>query len=58
MKSDTVNMTEKIEKLERIVSRQEQYSSCNSLLLHSITEDERENINDLVIETLNEKNAC
>ena len=38
MKSDMVNMNEKIEKVERIVDRQEQYSRCNCLLLHGITE--------------------
>ena len=38
MKSDMVNMNEKIEKVERIVDRQEQYSRSNCLLLHGITE--------------------
>ena len=38
MKSDMVNMNEKIEKVERIVDRQEQYSRCNCLLLYGITE--------------------
>ena len=33
MKSDMVNMNEKIENLERIVDRQEQYSRRNCLLL-------------------------
>ena len=55
MKSDKVNMNEKTEKLERINSRQEQYSRCNGLLLHSIAEGELENTDDLVLETLNEK---
>ena len=55
MKSDMVNMNEKIEKLERIVDRQEQFSLRNCLLLHSIDESERENTDDLVLETLNEK---
>ena len=55
MKSDMVNMNEKIEKLERTVDRQEQYSRRNCLLLHGITEGERENTDDLVLETLNEK---
>ena len=41
-------MNKKIEKLERIVDRQEQYSHCNCLLLHGIAEGERENTNDLV----------
>ena len=43
MKSDMVNMNKKIEKLERIVDRQEQYSRRSCLLLHSIAEGEREN---------------
>ena len=55
MKSDMVSMNEKIEKLERIVDRQEQYSRCNCLLLHGIAEGEREQTDDLVLETLNEK---
>ena len=55
MKSYMVNMNEKTEKLERIVDRQEQYSRRNYLSLHVITEDERENTNVLVLETLNEK---
>ena len=55
MKSDIVDMNKNIEKLERIVDRQEQYSHHNCLLLLCITEGERENIDDLVLETLNEK---
>ena len=55
MKSDMVNMNEKIEKLERIVDTQEQQSRCNCLLLHGIAEGKRENTDELVLETLNEK---
>ena len=55
MKSDMVNMNEKIEKLERIVDRQEQYSRCNCLLLHGIAKGKRENTDELVLENLNEK---
>ena len=55
MKSDMINVNEKIEKLERIVDRQEQYSHRNYLLLRSITEGKRENTDDLVLETLNEE---
>ena len=55
MKRDMVNMNEKIEKLERIVDRQEQYSRRNCLLLYGIAEGERENTDELVLETLNEK---
>ena len=56
MKSDMVNMSEKIEKLERIVDRQEEYSRRNCLLLHGIAEGERENTDEFVLETFNEKN--
>ena len=38
-----VNMNEKIEKLERIVDRQEQFSRRSCFLLHGIAEGEREN---------------
>ena len=55
MKSDMVNMSERIEKLEKIVDRQEQYSRRNCLLLHGIAVGERENTDDLVLETLNDK---
>ena len=55
MKSDMVNINDKIEKLERIVDRQEEYSRRNCLLLHGIAEGERENTDELVLETLNEK---
>ena len=55
MKSDMVNINEKIEKLERIVDRHEQYSRRNCLLLDGIAEGERENTDELVLETLNEK---
>ena len=44
-----------IEKLERIVDRQERWSRRNCLLLHGIAESEREINDDLVLETLNEK---
>ena len=54
MKSDMVNMNEKIEKLERTVDRQEQYSRCKCLLLRSIAESEPKNTDELVLETLNE----
>ena len=54
MKRDMVNMNEKIEKLERIVDRKEQYPRCICLLMHGM-QGERENTEDLVLETLNEK---
>ena len=55
MKTAIVNMNEKVEKLERIVDIQEQYSRHNCLLLHGITEYEHENTDELVLETLKEK---
>ena len=55
MKSDVVNMYKKIEKLEKVVDRQEQHSCCNCLLLQSVAEGECENNYYLVWENLNEK---
>ena len=54
MKSDMVNMNEKIAKLERIVDRQDQYPRCICFLMHGM-QGERENADDLVLETFNEK---
>ena len=48
-------MNKNFEKIERIVDRLEEYSRRNRLLLHGIPEDERENTDDLVLGTLNEK---
>ena len=42
MKSEMINMNNKIEKLEKIVDRKEQYSRRNCLV-HGIAECEREN---------------
>ena len=50
-----VNMNERIEKLERIVDRQDQYSRRNCLLLHSIAQGRRGNTDGLVLETLYER---
>ena len=55
MKSDMVSMNEKIEKMERLIDRIMQYSRHNCLSLHGILEGQRENTDDLVLETLNEK---
>ena len=55
METDIVNMNERIEKLERTVDRQGQYSHRNCLLPYGIAEGGRKNIDDLVLETLNEK---
>ena len=55
MKIHMVNMKKKIEKLERIVDRQKQYSCHHCLLMQSIREGERENTDELVLEILNEE---
>ena len=55
MKIHMVNMKKKIEKLERIVDRQKQYSRHHCLLMQSIREHERENTDELVLEILNEE---
>ena len=56
MKNDMVNMNEKIEKLERMVDRQDQFSCRNCFLLHSITDGEREITDELALEIfLNKK---
>ena len=55
MKIHMVNMKKKIEKLERIVDRQKQYSRHHCLLMQSIREGERENTDELVLEILNEE---
>ena len=49
MKTDLSIMNERIEKLEVIVHRREQYSHHYSLLLHHIAENEGENTDDLVL---------
>ena len=51
MKTDKSVMNEKIEKLEQIVDRQEQYSRRNCLLLHGIAKNEGENADDSVLQT-------
>ena len=56
MRIHMVNMKKKkIEKLERIVDRQKQYSRHHCLLMQSIREGERENTDELVLEILNEE---
>ena len=50
MKIDMVSSNKKIEKLEEIVDRQEQYICWNCLLLHGIAKVECENTGDLVLE--------
>ena len=49
MKTDMQVMNEKVEKLEEIVARQEQYLRRNCLLLHGIADIKGENTDDLVL---------
>ena len=46
-----ISINEKIEKLERTVDRQEQYSRRSCVLLYGIAEGERKNTDGLVLET-------
>ena len=55
IKRDMISMNQKIDKLERTLDRQDHHLRHNCLLLHSIAESERENTDDLVLETLNKK---
>ena len=48
-------MAQRIDKLENLVDRQEQYSRRNCLLVHGIAETNDENTDDLVLKTINEK---
>ena len=48
-------MAQRIDKLENLVDRQEQYSRRNCLLVHEIAETNKENTDGLVLKTLNEK---
>ena len=55
MKSDTICINEKIEKLKMILDIQEQHVRQSCHLQNSIAESEHENTDDLMLETLNEK---
>lgn len=55
MKTEMSVMNEKIEKLEQIVARQEQYSRRNYLFLHDIAENKDENTDNLILKTVDEK---
>ena len=48
-------MAQRIDKLEHLVDRHEQYSRCNCLLVHGIAETNDENTEDLVLKTANKK---
>ena len=51
----TSEMTQRIDKLEHLVDRQEQYSRRNCLLVHEIVETNNKNKENLVLKTINEK---
>ena len=55
MKTEMSVMNKKIEKLEQIVARQEQYSRRNCLFLHDIAENKDENTDNLILKTVDEK---
>ena len=51
----TSEMAQRIDKLEHLVDRQEQYSRCNCLLVHGIAETNDENMDSLVLRMINQK---
>ena len=54
LSKETSAMAQRIDKLEHLVDRQEQYSQSNCLLVHGIAETNDENTKDLVLKTINE----
>ena len=54
-KKNPSEMAQRIDKLENLVDRQEQYSWRICLLVHGIAETNGENTEDLVLKTINEK---
>ena len=48
-------LTQKIDKLKNLVDRQEQYSRHSCHLVHGIAETNDENMDGLVLKTVNEK---
>ena len=48
-------LAQRIDKLEHLVDRQEQYSRRNCPLVHGIAETKDENKDDLILKTINEK---
>ena len=48
-------MAQRIDKLEHLVDRQEQYSRRNCLLVHGIAETNDENTDDLVLKKIDKK---
>ena len=55
IESKVVYLSTKVEKVEYTAYRMEQYSRCNSMLIHDLPEEKGEDTDSLVIETVNEK---
>ena len=54
MEEKSRKMDKKIDDLNRVIDRQEQYSRRNCILLHSVKKSENEDTDTVVTETLNE----
>ena len=54
LEEKTRKMDKKIDDLNRVIDRQEQYSRRNCILLHGVKESENEDTDTVVTETLNE----
>ena len=55
IKSELDSLSTKIEKLEKLQDQQEQYSRRNCLFIHGIAKEKEEIIDEVIIDTLNEK---
>ena len=55
IKSELDSLSTKIEKLEKLQDQQEQYSRRNCLFIHGIAKEKEEIIDEVIINTLNEK---
>ena len=55
LSKETSKMAQRIDKLDNLVDLHEKYSWCNSLLLHGNAETNDENMDSLVLKTINKK---
>ena len=55
LESKVHSWSTKVEKLEYTADKMEQYSRCNSILIHGLPEEKGEDTGSLVIETVKEK---
>ena len=55
LESKVDSLSTKVEKLEYTADKMEQYSRCNSMLIHGLPEKKGEDTDSLVIETVKEK---